>query len=106
MDPTVVSTYRDQDLVAIVEWCDPGKEFQPPHWHPEAAHVFIFTEGEGEALIGHGQWATVRAGQFLVNPREKVHAVRNASATERLVWACVHVSNGPVSTNEVGEDHE
>lgn len=30
LDPTVVSTYRDQDLVAIVEWCDPGKEFQPP----------------------------------------------------------------------------
>lgn len=106
-DRTVVSTYRDQDLVTLVEWIDPGKEFEAPHWHPEAAHVFVFTEGEGEALLGKGEWAKVRAGQFLVNPREKVHAIRNTSTTQRLVWTCVHVTHGlPYVANEVDADHE
>ncbi len=104
---TVVRTSSDQDLVTLVEWIDPGKEFEAPHWHPEAAHVFVFTEGEGEALIGKGEWTTVRAGQFLVNPREKVHTVRNTSSTQRLVWTCVHVTHGlPYVSNEVREDHE
>jgi mannose-6-phosphate isomerase-like protein (cupin superfamily) len=104
---TVVRTYSDEDLVTLVEWIDPGKEFEPPHWHPEAAHVFVFTAGEGEALLGNGRWEPVRAGQFLVNPRNKVHALRNTSATERLVWACVHVTHGlPYVVNEVAEDHE
>jgi mannose-6-phosphate isomerase-like protein (cupin superfamily) len=103
---TVVRTYADEDLVTLVEWIDPGKEFEPPHWHPEAAHVFVFMSGEGEALLGNGVWQPVRAGQFLVNPRNKVHAMRNTSATERLVWTCIHVTHGlPYVVNEVDESH-
>jgi mannose-6-phosphate isomerase-like protein (cupin superfamily) len=103
---SVVRTYSDEDLVTLVEWIDPGKEFEPPHWHPEAAHVFVFVSGEGEALVGNGQWEPVKAGQFLVNPRNKVHAMRNTSATERLVWACIHVThNLPYVVNEVDENH-
>jgi mannose-6-phosphate isomerase-like protein (cupin superfamily) len=104
---TVVATYRDEDVVTLVEWIDPGKEFEPPHWHPEAAHVFVFMSGEGEALVGNGKWEPVRAGQFIVQPRNRVHAMRNTSATERLVWACVHVTHGlPYVVNEVDEEHE
>jgi quercetin dioxygenase-like cupin family protein len=104
---TVVATYRDEDVVTLVEWIDPGKEFEPPHWHPEAAHIFVFMSSEGEALVGNGKWEPVRAGQFIVNPRNRVHAMRNTSTTERLVWACVHVTHGlPYVVNEVGEEHE
>ena len=103
---TVVRTYQDEDLVTLVEWVDPGKEFEAPHWHPQAAHVFIFTAGEGEALVGNGRWQSVRAGQFLVNPRNKVHAIRN-TGSERLVWACVHVTHGlPYVVNKAGQEHE
>ena len=31
---TVVRTSSDQDLVTLVEWIDPGKEFEAPHWAP------------------------------------------------------------------------
>ena len=58
----VARTYSDEDLTTLVEWCEPGVDFEPIHWHPEASHVFIFTEGEGEALVGNGQWEPVKAG--------------------------------------------
>ena len=104
---TVTRTYQDDDLVTLVEWCEPGRDFQTPHWHPEAAHVFVFMDGEGEALMGHGNWQKVSAGQFLVCAREKVHAIRNTSQSKRLVWTCVHVTHGlPYVVNEVDEGHE
>ena len=105
-EKTVVSTYRDQDLVSLVEWIDPGKSFEEPHWHPQSAHVFVVVEGEGEALVGSGKWETIKAGQFIVNPREKVHAMRNTSKTDRLAWVCVHIPGPGHSTNIVSEDHE
>jgi hypothetical protein len=53
---TIAGTYRDEDLVTIVEWIEPGKDLlEPPHWHYGAAHVFIVTSGEGEALVGNGR---------------------------------------------------
>ena len=90
---TVQSAYKDQDISAFVEWIDPGKTFQAPHSHPQSAHIFVFLEGEGEALLGNGRWEKVRAGQFLVCPRDKVHAMRNTSG-KRVVWVSVDVNNG------------
>lgn len=105
---TVVRTYRDEDLTTLVEWIEPGKDLllEPPHWHEGAAHTFVVMSGEGEALVGNGRWEKIVAGQFVVNPRGKVHAMRNTSATERLIWVCVHVTPGSAAKNEVGEDHE
>lgn len=104
IERTVVRAYGDDDLMALVEWAEPGQLLEPPHWHPQAAHVFVFTEGEGETLLGSGVWEKVTAGQFLVNPRNRVHAVRNTSATDRLVWVCVHVTHGlPYEVIEVDE---
>lgn len=98
---TVVRTSTDEDLTTLVEWVEPGALFEPPHWHPEAAHVFIFTEGEGEALV-HGEWQPVRAGQYLVCSRNEVHGIRNNTST-RLVWVCVHVTHGPYVVNRADE---
>lgn len=104
---TVARAYTDEDQATLVEWIEPGGGLlEPPHWHSGAAHVFIVISGEGEALVGHGQWQKIRAGQFIVNPRGKVHAMRNTSSSERLVWVCVHVAPGSGEKNEVGEDHE
>lgn len=91
---TVQMAYKDQDISAFVEWIDPGKTFQSPHSHPQSAHIFVFLEGEGEALLGNGKWEKVRAGQFLVCPRDKVHAMRNNS-DKRVVWISVDVNSGP-----------
>jgi quercetin dioxygenase-like cupin family protein len=107
VERTLTRTSTDEDLTTIVEWVEPGREFEPPHWHPEAAHVFVFMEGEGEALLGKGRWQKVGPGDYLVCARNKVHAIRNTSATDRLVWVCVHVTHGlPYVVNQVDENHE
>ena len=93
-EKSVQSVYRDEDLSALVEWISPGKAFEEPHSHPESAHVFVVLEGEGEALVGEGRWEKISAGQFVVQPRNKVHAMRNLSTTQRIVWVCVAVSHG------------
>ena len=72
---TLKSVFRDEDLTAIVEWINPGETFEDPHSHPESAHVFVVVSGEGDALVGHGKWETMKAGDFVVNPRHKVHAI-------------------------------
>ena len=87
-------TYRDDDVMTLVEWAEPGQLSEPAHSHPTSAHVFVFLEGEGEALVEPGKWEKVRAGQFIVQPRNKVHAVR--STTDKpLLWVCVAVYDGP-----------
>ena len=104
---TLQSVYRDQDLGTLVEWVNPGGGiFEPIHSHTATAHVFVFLEGEGEALLGRGEWQKIGAGQFIVQPREKVHGIRNTSPTQRLVWVTVSVRNGPSETRPGTEDAE
>jgi mannose-6-phosphate isomerase-like protein (cupin superfamily) len=79
--------YADQDVDLLVWWADPGESHLDIHKHPHSAHVYFIVQGEGEALLGNGVWKPVRAGHVIVNPREKVHALRNTMASGRLVWA-------------------
>lgn len=88
---TVRAVYRDQDFTALVEWIDPGKSFEEPHSHAQSAHTFVVIEGEGEALLEGDHWQRVKAGDFVVNPRNKIHAMRNTSKDKRLVWVCTHM---------------
>lgn len=90
----------------MVEWVEPGKDFEAPHSHPESAHVFVFLEGEGEALTGNGKWEKVQAGQFYVCPREKVHAMRNTSKDKRLMWVCIAASHGKYVVNTRTENDQ
>jgi quercetin dioxygenase-like cupin family protein len=103
---TLKSVYRDDDFSAIVEWINPGEVFEDPHSHPMAAHVFVVVAGEGEALVGHGKWEKMKAGDFVVNPKEKVHAMRNTSPDQRFVWVCVHMPKGSRVTDPRTEDDE
>ena len=91
---TVNLVYRGEDITTLVEYIKPGATLEDPHWHPESAHVFVVVEGDGEALVGNGVWEPIRAGQFIIQPRNKVHAMRNLSTTQRIVWVCVSVSSG------------
>ena len=110
IDPTATKTlksvFRDEDFSAIVEWIDPGDTFEDPHSHPESAHVFVVVSWEGDAFVGHGKWEKMKAGDFVVNPRNKVHAMRNTSKDQRFVWVCVHMTNGPHVTNARTDDDE
>ena len=102
---TVSMVYRGADLSALVEWVEPGGDIaETPHKHPRTAHTFVVLEGEGEALVGKGQWQKVRAGDFIVNPRDKVHAMRNTSPDQRLMWVCTDV--GPHEVVETTEDDD
>jgi len=93
MQRPIRGVYADQDLMTLVEWAPPGQWSEPPHTHPESAHVFLVVEGEGEALVD-GKWEKIRAGQFIVQPRNKVHAMRNPSQDKAFVWVCVSLSKG------------
>lgn len=87
-------TYRDDDIMTLVEWAPPGELSEPSHSHPTSAHVFVFLEGEGEALVEPGVWEKVEAGQFIIQPRTKVHAIRS-SIDKPLLWVAVAVYDGP-----------
>jgi quercetin dioxygenase-like cupin family protein len=78
--------YADDDVDVLIWWAEPGKTHLDIHKHPRTAHVFVVIEGEGEALLGGGHWEPVRPGHVIVNPREKVHALRNTMDEGRLVW--------------------
>ena len=90
----VRGVYNDQDMTMLVEWNNPGQPYTEIHSHTEAAHVFVILEGEGEALVGNGKWEKVKAGDFYVCPRNKVHNLRTTSKDKRLVWVCTHITHG------------
>ena len=104
---TLKRVYNDQDIAAFVEWINPGGGiFQPPHSHPESAHIFVVLEGEGQALTGEGKWERIQAGQFVVQPRNKVHAMRNTSPDKRMSWVSIDVNSGPYVMEERTEQDE
>ena len=91
MERPVRGVYHDEDMTMLVEWNEPGKPYTEIHSHAESAHVFVILEGEGEALVGKGKWEKVKAGDFYVCPRNKVHNLRTTSKDKRLVWVCTHI---------------
>ena len=103
---TVNLVYRGEDVTTLVEYIEPGATLEDPHWHPESAHVFVVVEGEGEALVGNGVWEPIRAGQFIIQPRNKVHAMRNPSNDKRMVYVCVDIDKGQYVVNESDEHHD
>lgn len=86
--------YGDPDISALVWWAEPGKSHLDIHSHPNSAHVYVILEGEGEALMGKGKWDKIHAGQVIINPRKKIHGIRNTSKDKRLVWVSCTVSQG------------
>ncbi len=98
--------YADDDVDVLIWWADPGESHLDVHKHPKAAHVYFIVEGEGEALLGNGTWQNVKAGQVIVHPREKVHAMRNNS-NRRLIWvSATCVGAGPYQMIPAAEAEE
>jgi len=88
--------YADDDVDVLIWWAEPGQTHLDIHRHPQSAHVYFIVQGEGEALQGNGKWQRVKPGQVIVNPREKVHALRNSMSSGRLVWiSATAVGAGP-----------
>ena len=107
IEPLDHMLYADDDVDVLIWWADPGKTHLDIHKHPQSAHVYFIMEGEGEALLGNGVWQPVRAGNVIVNPREKVHALRNTMETGRLIWtSATCVGAGPYVMVPATEDEE
>lgn len=99
--------YADEDVDLLIWWAEPGKTHLGIHTHPQSAHVYFILEGQGEALLGEGNWQPVRPGNVVVNPRGKVHALRNTMSNGRLVFAsATAVGAGPHVTIPATEDQE
>ena len=87
--------YADDDVDLLIWWAEPGGTALELHKHPNNAHVYFVLQGEGEALLGSGEWVKVKAGQAIVNPKDKVHSLRNTMSSGKLVWASVTCGPGP-----------
>jgi len=99
--------YADDDVDVLIWWAEPGKTHLDIHKHPQSAHVYFIMEGQGEALLGNGVWQQVKAGDVIVNPRNKVHALRNTMQSGRLIWtSATAVGAGPYVMVPCSEDEE
>ncbi len=99
--------YADQDVDVLLWTAEPGQSHLDVHKHPTSAHVYFIIEGEGEALMGKDKWEKVKPGQVIVNPRGKVHTLRNTMSTGTLVWiSATCVGAGPYIRQDAGPGEE
>ena len=94
-EPMIVGVYRDGlDIRHItVRNFEPGQE-TPLHTHPENAHCIYILEGSGHALREDADPVPIRAGQFLIVPRNLPHGLRNTGGT-RLSYLGVNAGREP-----------
>ena len=63
----------------VIQTTPPGGG-PPPHQHTREDETFTVLEGEFE-VFDHGQWRSVRTGEFFFSPRGSVHTFRNSGTT-------------------------
>jgi quercetin dioxygenase-like cupin family protein len=63
------------------------------HQHPESAHTFLVLCGEGEYVREGVEPSQIRAGDYIIIPRQVMHGIRN-TGTERLSYLAF-TSQGP-----------
>jgi quercetin dioxygenase-like cupin family protein len=71
--------YQDQDINVVVWNLLPGQETDV-HKHPENAHTFIILKGQGEYTREADTPVPIRAGDFVIIPRETVHLIVNTGS--------------------------
>jgi mannose-6-phosphate isomerase-like protein (cupin superfamily) len=76
---TPIETLSDYALLNMVT--PVGVPGPPPHYHEDAAELFLVTEGELDVMID-GEWQTLRAGESACVPRGAVHTFRNPGDTD------------------------
>jgi len=93
--PMIVGVYRDGIDIRHVTLrnFEPGQE-SALHIHPENAHWIYVLEGEGLVLTGEGSDLPIKAGQFLIVPRDTLHGLRN-TGKGRLSYLGVNAGAEP-----------
>ena len=96
-EPAIVGVYRDGiDIRHVtVRNFEPG-QVTPLHVHPENAHCIYILEGSGEFLWEDQAPVPVKAGQFVIVPRNVRHGLRN-NGTTRLSYLGVNAGAEPAS---------
>ena len=94
-EPNIVGVYRDGiDIRHItVRNFEPGQE-TPLHLHEENAHCIYILEGSGLSLREGAPPVPIRAGQFLIVPRNVLHGLKNTGST-RLSYLGVNAGAEP-----------
>ena len=79
-EPMIVGVYRDGiDIRHITIRNFEQGQVSDLHVHPENAHCIYILEGSGEVLRDGAPPLPIRAGQFLIVPRNTLHGLRNTS---------------------------
>jgi quercetin dioxygenase-like cupin family protein len=89
---TATRMYKDEDISLVVWNLEPGQENRMHH-HPESAHTFLVLCGEGEYTREGTAAVPIRAGDYIIIPRQVPHSIRN-TGTERLSYLAF-TSQGP-----------
>lgn len=94
-DPMVVGVYRDGIDIRHVTLrnFEPGQE-SPLHHHEENAHCIYVLKGSGIVLTEKGPPLPIKAGQFLIVPRNVPHGLRN-TGDGRLSYLGVNAGAEP-----------
>lgn len=72
---------------AVVLTLVPGQA-QETHLHPATDHAWFIVSGTGEVTMEHGKREIVKAGHFLVHPRNAVHGIRSVGE-DNLVYVAL-----------------
>ena len=72
---------------AVVLTLVPGQA-QKTHMHPSTDHAWFIVSGTGEVTMEDGKRETVKAGHFLVHPRNTVHGLLNIG-DDNLVYVAL-----------------
>jgi mannose-6-phosphate isomerase-like protein (cupin superfamily) len=72
---------------AVVLTLVPGQA-QKTHIHPSTDHAWFIVSGTGEVTMEDGKKEIVKAGHFLVHPRNSVHGLLNVGQ-DNLVYVAL-----------------
>lgn len=72
---------------AVVLTLVPGQA-QEIHLHPATDHAWFIVSGTGEVTMEDGKREIVKAGHFLVHPRNTVHGIRSVGH-DNLVYVAL-----------------
>jgi len=72
---------------AVVLTLVPGQA-QKTHIHPSTDHAWFIVSGTGEVTMENGKREIVKAGHFLVHPRNTVHGLLNVGQ-DNLVYVAL-----------------
>jgi mannose-6-phosphate isomerase-like protein (cupin superfamily) len=86
---TLVRFYGEDPDVNMVIWnLEPGQE-NHTHAHADFAQAFVILCGDGVLLRGaEGEPVDIKAGQVVINPRTRMHGIRN-TGSERLSYLAI-----------------